>query len=70
MFQAGRLIFPFRFLKSRVCLDARRYTSHMGSLPAERRLSVDSVCIIGAGPSGLAAAKYSPHSNTRAADQN
>ncbi|KAK4539581.1 hypothetical protein LTR36_010517 [Oleoguttula mirabilis] len=30
----------------------------MGSLPAERRLSVDSVCIIGAGPSGLAAAKY------------
>ncbi|KAK3654178.1 monooxygenase [Elasticomyces elasticus] len=30
----------------------------MGSLPAERRFKVDSVCIIGAGPSGLAAAKY------------
>ncbi|KAK1074927.1 monooxygenase [Friedmanniomyces endolithicus] len=30
----------------------------MGSLPAERRFNVDSVCIIGAGPSGLAAAKY------------
>ncbi|KAI7369575.1 putative flavin dependent monooxygenase [Hortaea werneckii] len=30
----------------------------MGSLPAERRFKADSVCIIGAGPSGLAAAKY------------
>ncbi|KAK3111237.1 monooxygenase [Teratosphaeriaceae sp. CCFEE 6253] len=30
----------------------------MGSYPAERRFKVDSVCIIGAGPSGLAAAKY------------
>ncbi|KAK0947568.1 monooxygenase [Friedmanniomyces endolithicus] len=30
----------------------------MGSLPAERRFNVDSVCIIGAGPSGLVAAKY------------
>ncbi|EMC91058.1 hypothetical protein BAUCODRAFT_126983 [Baudoinia panamericana UAMH 10762] len=30
----------------------------MGSLPPERRLSVSTVCIIGAGPSGLAAAKY------------
>lgn len=29
----------------------------MGSMPAERRVHADSVCIIGAGPSGLAAAK-------------
>ncbi|CAK4012685.1 flavin-dependent monooxygenase [Lecanosticta acicola] len=30
----------------------------MGSLPTQRRLRAESVCIIGAGPSGLAAAKY------------
>ncbi|GIZ49633.1 hypothetical protein CKM354_001266200 [Cercospora kikuchii] len=30
----------------------------MGSIPSERRFKADSVCIIGAGPSGLAAAKY------------
>ncbi|KAK3669964.1 monooxygenase [Recurvomyces mirabilis] len=30
----------------------------MGSLPPERRFKVSSVCIIGAGPSGLVAAKY------------
>ncbi|KAF2159044.1 hypothetical protein M409DRAFT_71290 [Zasmidium cellare ATCC 36951] len=30
----------------------------MGSLPSERRLRAKSVCIIGAGPTGLAAAKY------------
>ncbi|KAK4500515.1 hypothetical protein PRZ48_008704 [Zasmidium cellare] len=30
----------------------------MGSLPAERRLRAKSVCVIGAGPTGLAAAKY------------
>ncbi|KAF2209908.1 hypothetical protein CERZMDRAFT_46200 [Cercospora zeae-maydis SCOH1-5] len=30
----------------------------MGSLPSERRFKASSVCIIGAGPSGLAAAKY------------
>ncbi|KAF2767446.1 FAD/NAD(P)-binding domain-containing protein [Teratosphaeria nubilosa] len=30
----------------------------MGSMPSERRFDVDTVCIIGAGPSGLAAAKY------------
>ncbi|KAK1051402.1 monooxygenase [Friedmanniomyces endolithicus] len=30
----------------------------MGSIPTERRFRVESVCIIGAGPSGLAAAKY------------
>jgi cation diffusion facilitator CzcD-associated flavoprotein CzcO len=29
----------------------------MGSMPVERRLEADSVAIIGAGPSGLAAAK-------------
>ncbi|GAB7364772.1 hypothetical protein MBLNU230_g5570t1 [Neophaeotheca triangularis] len=30
----------------------------MGSLPAGQRIKADTVCIIGAGPSGLAAAKY------------
>ncbi|KAI5358637.1 putative flavin monooxygenase, FAD/NAD(P)-binding domain superfamily [Septoria linicola] len=30
----------------------------MGSIPHERRFKADTVCIIGAGPSGIAAAKY------------
>jgi len=30
----------------------------MGSISSERRLKAESVAIIGAGPSGLAAAKY------------
>jgi hypothetical protein len=29
----------------------------MGSLPPQRRIKADSICILGAGPSGLAAAK-------------
>jgi len=57
MYRIGRLSVTLHLSQFYYRLSVRCLSVKMGSLPAERRLKVDSVCIIGAGPSGLAAAK-------------